>query len=57
MPKSKARPFQHWMKTVMKSPDGYKLSQKDMYIDGTTVVGSYFESRTGAKFPATVFLV
>lgn len=35
--------------------DFYKFSHKDMYPDNTQVVYSYFESRTGAAYPYTVF--
>lgn len=35
--------------------DSYKLNHFAMYPEGTENVYSYFESRTGAKFPYTVF--
>jgi nicotinamide phosphoribosyltransferase len=35
--------------------DSYKLSHYKQYPDGTENIYSYFESRSGAKFPYTVF--
>lgn len=35
--------------------DSYKLNHFNMYPEGTQNVYSYFESRTGAKYPYTVF--
>jgi len=35
--------------------DSYKVGHHNMYPDGTENVYSYFESRSGAKYPYTVF--
>lgn len=35
--------------------DSYKFSHWRQYPEGTTNIYSYFESRTGAKFPYTIF--
>jgi len=35
--------------------DSYKMGHWKMLLDGTQNVGSYFESRTGAKYPTTSF--
>lgn len=43
------------MKNLLLHTDSYKLTHFDQYPPGTEGVYSYFESRTGAKFPSTTF--
>ena len=42
-------------KNIIALTDSYKLSQWEMYVDGTETVYSYFEARNGADFDKTVF--
>ena len=42
-------------RNIVLDTDSYKLSHHGMYPSGTTEVYSYFESRSGAKWPYTVF--
>jgi len=43
------------MTNLILATDSYKLNHWKQYPDDTTGVYSYFESRTGAEFPYTVF--
>lgn len=40
---------------IVTQTDSYKLGHAPMYPDGTEYVYSYFEARSGAQFPRTVF--
>jgi len=45
----------NWLNNVCWLTDSYKVSHYKQYPPGTRRVYSYFESRTGAKFPRTIF--
>ena len=45
------------MDNIITLTDSYKLGHYNMYPEGTETVYSYFESRKGATFNATVFLI
>ena len=44
-----------WLNNICWLTDSYKVSHYQQYPAGTTRVFSYFESRSGAKYPQTVF--
>lgn len=44
-----------WLNNICWLTDSYKVSHYRQYPPDTTCVYSYFESRTGATFPTTVF--
>ncbi len=44
-----------WLNNICLLTDSYKISHYKLYPPGTEKVYSYFESRSGSKFPKTVF--
>ena len=44
-----------WLDNICLLTDSYKVSHHRQYPPGTTAVYSYFESRTGAQYPETLF--
>lgn len=45
----------HWLNNICWLTDSYKVSHYRQYPPGTSSVYSYFESRSGATYPQTVF--
>lgn len=45
----------HWLNNICWLTDSYKVSHYRQYPPGTSAVYSYFESRSGATYPQTVF--
>lgn len=45
----------HWLNNICWLTDSYKVSHYLQYPPGTSTVYSYFESRTGATYPHTLF--